>query len=180
MDQSTIFAPFFAMIFLTLVVWVYMYARRIPFIQNNNLTPGQLSPAEFARISPPAVSNPSDNLKNLFEMPVLFYALVLYLYVTHGGRPDVRGRGVGVRRVPGVAQRGALHGERGDRPVLALRRVVAGAVGHGGAGRRPARGAMSDQPGRRRARRAAALRTRAPGRRTRLQRLGTVWRSRRA
>ena len=28
------------------------------------------------------MSNPSDNLKNLFELPVLFYALVLYLFVT--------------------------------------------------------------------------------------------------
>ena len=29
------------------------------------------------------VANPSDNLKNLFEIPVLFYALVLYLFVTN-------------------------------------------------------------------------------------------------
>ena len=77
-----IFAPFFAMIFLTLVVWVYMYARRIPFIRRSRLTPEQLTPLELARISPPAVSNPSDNLRNLFEIPTLFYALVLYLYVT--------------------------------------------------------------------------------------------------
>jgi hypothetical protein len=28
------------------------------------------------------VSNPSDNFKNLFEIPVLFYALALYLYAT--------------------------------------------------------------------------------------------------
>ncbi len=33
-------------------------------------------------MSPPGVSNPSDNLKNLFEIPVLFYALILYLFVT--------------------------------------------------------------------------------------------------
>jgi hypothetical protein len=83
MSQTAIFGPFFAMIFLTLVVWVYMYARRIPFIRRSNLTPGQLTPLEFARIQPPAVSNPSDNLKNLFEIPVLFYALTLHLYVTH-------------------------------------------------------------------------------------------------
>jgi hypothetical protein len=70
------------MMFLTLVVWVYMYARRIPFIRRSGLTPNQLTPLELARISPPAVSNPSDNLKNLFEIPTLFYALVLYLYVT--------------------------------------------------------------------------------------------------
>ena len=83
MDQSTIFAPFFAMVLLTLIVWVYMYARRIPFIQRNNLLQRRLDPSELARISPPAVSNPSDNLKNLFEIPTIFYALALYLYVTH-------------------------------------------------------------------------------------------------
>jgi hypothetical protein len=32
-------------------------------------------------VSPPAVANPSDNLKNLFELPTIFYAVVLYLYV---------------------------------------------------------------------------------------------------
>jgi hypothetical protein len=41
-----------------------------------------VTPAELARRSPPSVSNPSDNLKNLFEVPVIFYALVIYLYVT--------------------------------------------------------------------------------------------------
>ncbi len=83
MTQTAIFSPFFAMMLVTLVVWVYMYARRIPFIRQSNLTPGQLTPLELARISPPAVSNPSDNLKNLFEIPVLFYALTLFLYDTH-------------------------------------------------------------------------------------------------
>ena len=46
-----------------------------------NTGPG-FSVAGFAQLSPPAVSNPSDNLKNLFEVPVLFYALALYLHVT--------------------------------------------------------------------------------------------------
>jgi hypothetical protein len=82
MTQSAIFAPFFLMIFLTMVVWFYMYARRIPFIQRSKLTAEQLTPTELARISPPAVSNPSDNLKNLFEIPTIFYAVVLYLYLT--------------------------------------------------------------------------------------------------
>jgi hypothetical protein len=42
-----------------------------------------MTPLELARLSPPQVSTPSDNLKNLFEMPTVFYAVVLYLYVTH-------------------------------------------------------------------------------------------------
>jgi hypothetical protein len=77
-----IFAPFFTMILLTLVVWAYMYARRIPFIRRSGLRDDQLTPLELARISPPAVANPSDNLKNLFETPTIFYVLALYLHVT--------------------------------------------------------------------------------------------------
>ncbi len=83
MSQASIFAPFFSMIALTLLVWVYMYARRIPFILRSKLTAQQLTAVEFARLSPPAVANPSDNLKNLFELPTVFYALTLCLYVTH-------------------------------------------------------------------------------------------------
>jgi hypothetical protein len=83
MNQAAIFTPVFAMLLLTLIVWVYMYARRIPFITQNDFGPDELSPMEFARLSPPGVSNPSDNFKNLFEIPVLFYVLAGYLYVTN-------------------------------------------------------------------------------------------------
>src|SRR5215468_3962449 len=83
MAQHAIFGPFFATMFLTLVVWVYMYVRRIHFINSNKISPNDLAaPGVLARLSPSAVSNPSDNLKNLFEMPVLFYALTLYLFAT--------------------------------------------------------------------------------------------------
>jgi hypothetical protein len=83
MDQAVIFQPFLAIMLLTLVVWVYMYGRRLPFIFSNRLDSKQMTPAELARVSPPQVSNPSDNLKNLFELPTVFYALVLYLYATN-------------------------------------------------------------------------------------------------
>ena len=83
MTQAAIFAPFFATMFLTLVVWVYMYVRRISFITSNKISSKNLAvPGALAQLSPPAVSNPSDNLKNLFEIPVIFYALVLYLFAT--------------------------------------------------------------------------------------------------
>jgi len=82
MNQSAIFAPFMTVMLLTLIVWFYMYSRRIPFLQKSKTNLNTLTPAELARISPAAVANPSDNLKNLFELPVLFYALVLYLQVT--------------------------------------------------------------------------------------------------
>ena len=79
MNQSALFGPFFAMMILTLIVWLYMYARRITFLNGQDIEPNALTPARLAEISPPAVANPSDNLKNLFELPVIFYALVLFL-----------------------------------------------------------------------------------------------------
>ena len=73
----------FATVFLTFLVWTYMYVRRISFITKNAISPKDLAvPGALAQLSPPAVSNPSDNLKNLFEIPVVFYLLALYLFVT--------------------------------------------------------------------------------------------------
>ena len=82
MTQTEIFIPFFGMIVLTLIVWAYMYSKRLPFIFANRFKPEEITPDELNRLSPPEVRNPSDNLKNLFEVPVLFYAICLYLYVT--------------------------------------------------------------------------------------------------
>ena len=74
MHQTEIFGPLLAMLGLTLAVWLLMFARRVPFILS--LGDVDLSvPGELARLSPAPVSNPSDNLKNLFELPVLFYAV---------------------------------------------------------------------------------------------------------
>ena len=83
MNQAVIFQPFFATMILTLAVWVYMYGRRLSFIFSSGLDPKRMTPLELARLSPPQVSTPSDNLKNLFELPTVFYAVVLYIYVTH-------------------------------------------------------------------------------------------------
>lgn len=82
MNETAIFGPFFAMIFLTMAVWIYMYVRRIGFLTAQGVDPNSITPARLAEISPPAVANPSDNLKNLFEIPVLFYAMVGYLHMT--------------------------------------------------------------------------------------------------
>jgi len=80
---TAIFGPFFATILLTFVVWVYMYIRRIALIVGEKMSSHDLAvPGELARRSPAYVSNPSDNFKNLFEIPVLFYALAIYVFVT--------------------------------------------------------------------------------------------------
>ena len=83
MGQSAIFGPFLATMLLTVCVWGFMFFRRIRFLTANEIDAQDLrEPGKLAEISPPEISNPSDNLKNLFEMPVLFYALCVYLFAT--------------------------------------------------------------------------------------------------
>lgn len=54
--------------FLTLRVRVYMDLRRIRFLTGTKINPKELAvPGALARLSPPGVANPSDNLKNLSE-----------------------------------------------------------------------------------------------------------------
>lgn len=70
------------MMALTAIVWFVMYARRIPAMRKARL-PAQTYtvPETISQHLPEAVNYPANNLKNLFELPVLFYALCLYLYV---------------------------------------------------------------------------------------------------
>ena len=65
--------------FLTLVVWVYMYVRRISFISSNQLNPQELAvPGALAQLSPPAVSRPVGQPEEPVELPVIFYAIALF------------------------------------------------------------------------------------------------------
>ena len=83
MQGSEIFAPFFGMLLLTFVVWLVMYARRLRYIFANRVRSEDLTTLEKgAKVIPEAVNWPAHNFRNLFELPVIFYALCIYLYVT--------------------------------------------------------------------------------------------------
>ena len=87
MDGSAIFAPFFGMLLLTLVVWIVMYVRRLRFIFGHRIAAQSLTtPDKGAKVIPEEINWSAYNLRNLFEIPVLFYALCLYLFAT--GRVD--------------------------------------------------------------------------------------------
>jgi hypothetical protein len=82
-SDERILAPMLGMMVLTAVVWFVLYARRIPAMRKVGV-PAQeyTTPDKGAALLPEAVSYPSNNFKNLFELPVLFYGLCLYLFVT--------------------------------------------------------------------------------------------------
>ena len=80
-----------AMIGLTLAVWLFMYARRLHWILANRVSPNRLkTPRQRDAVIPERVNYASYNFQNLFELPVVFYALCLLLYVTDSvSRTDV-------------------------------------------------------------------------------------------
>ena len=82
MAGEAIFGPFLGMFLLTFVVWVYMYARRLSYLKAHRVEAQRLTTsARRDEIIPEEVSYAAYNLRNLFELPVLFYAVCLYLYV---------------------------------------------------------------------------------------------------
>ena len=82
MSSDTILLPFFGVMLLTLVVWTTMYIRRTSFLLREQIDLRKVdTPEKAAAVIPGKISLPSHNLKNLFELPALFYALCLYLYV---------------------------------------------------------------------------------------------------
>jgi hypothetical protein len=80
----TLQAPFIGMLLLTMIVFVFMYIRRLSWLTSNNIDPQELTtPERVNNVIPEGVNKASNNLKNLFELPVVFYALCLYLMVTN-------------------------------------------------------------------------------------------------
>lgn len=83
MNNELILQPMLGMMVLTAIVWFVMYAKRIPAMQKARV-PAQTytTPEKITELLPEPVNYSAYNLKNLFELPVLFYALCLLLYVT--------------------------------------------------------------------------------------------------
>ncbi len=83
MNNDLILQPMLCMMLLTAVVWLVMYAKRIPAMKKVRVpVQAYTTPEKVAELLPEDVNNPANNLKNLFELPVLFYALCLFIHVT--------------------------------------------------------------------------------------------------
>ncbi|KPK12662.1 MAG: hypothetical protein AMJ68_01065 [Acidithiobacillales bacterium SG8_45] len=87
MQQKLILFPMLALVGLTFLVWVRMYQLRIHYLRSNRISPEKYKLRKGYEDVPPTVMAASDNLMNLFEMPVLFYAAVLTLYITQTADP---------------------------------------------------------------------------------------------
>ena len=76
MDQSSLVAPVMALVLWTLVIWVWMYATRIPAMQRAKIDPQAAARARTLALEP-EVMFVSDNYNHLMEQPTIFYAAAL-------------------------------------------------------------------------------------------------------
>lgn len=87
-EHSPILAPVVALIAWSLVMWLWMYATRIPAmraakIDTMNLVGG--SGPDLKSVIPPKSQWPADNYNHLMEQPTLFYAVALVLALLGAG-----------------------------------------------------------------------------------------------
>ena len=78
----SILTPMLALIVWTFVIWVWMYATRIPAIRNAGIDPGKVKQKSDLDVLPMKVRQIADNYNHLHEQPVIFYALLTYCSLT--------------------------------------------------------------------------------------------------
>ncbi|MEP4484108.1 MAG: MAPEG family protein [Halioglobus sp.] len=80
--STSLALPMMAMMLLTLVVWLVMFVHRVGYANANGIDAQKMkTPSDVARLLPDDVSGSGNNFKNLFEIPVLFYVMCLYLSI---------------------------------------------------------------------------------------------------
>lgn len=73
--------PVLALVCWTLIVWIWMYATRIPAMQAAKIDPqSALHPGSLAALPTP-VRVVADNYNHLHEQPTIFYALAIYTHL---------------------------------------------------------------------------------------------------
>jgi hypothetical protein len=70
--------PMLALVAWTFVIWMWMYATRIPAMQAAGLDPAKVKRKPDLDVLPVTVQQVADNYNHLHEQPTLFYALVTY------------------------------------------------------------------------------------------------------
>ena len=77
--------PVLALICWTLVMWLWMYATRIPAMQKAQIDPDAARhPGTYGDRMPPNVRSVADNYNHLHEQPTIFYALMFFAALTGG------------------------------------------------------------------------------------------------
>jgi len=79
--------PILTLVCWTLVVWIWMYATRIPAMQKAKIAPDDAVHPGALNALPFNVRVVADNYNHLHEQPTLFYALAVYAHLAGTATP---------------------------------------------------------------------------------------------
>jgi len=82
MRQNLVFIPLFLQVLLTFVVGFWLLFLRMKEIRANRIQPQELETRAQSGARFQESLSAADNFLNLFELPVLFYVLVIVAYLT--------------------------------------------------------------------------------------------------
>lgn len=84
MTSTSFLAPVLALIVWTLLIWVLMYARRIPAMQAAKINPetAKSPDGKWKEELPLSVQASAHNYNHLLEQPTIFYAMMFYVTLT--------------------------------------------------------------------------------------------------
>ena len=88
MVEMDILQPVVALAAWTMVMWVWMYATRLPAMMALKIDPDSLArdpEAKLDRLLPPQVQWKAHNYNHLHEAPTVFYAVALVLAISGQG-----------------------------------------------------------------------------------------------
>lgn len=86
--HSAIFGPVIALIGWTLIMWLWMYATRIPAMKRAKIDVANLTGGTGADLRAKIDTKsqwPADNYNHLLEQPVIFYAICIVLALMDQG-----------------------------------------------------------------------------------------------
>lgn len=79
---GSVLTPVLALVSWTLLIWVWMYATRLPAMSKAGIDPQDAQHPGSLTVLPSEVRRIADNYNHLHEQPTIFYALALYCHLT--------------------------------------------------------------------------------------------------
>jgi hypothetical protein len=85
--QPSILAPALALIVWTFVIWLWMYATRIPAMRAAGIVASRIKRKDELDVLPVSVKQIADNYNHLHEQPTVFYALAVCTHLLGAADP---------------------------------------------------------------------------------------------
>ncbi|MBV9421075.1 MAG: MAPEG family protein [Alphaproteobacteria bacterium] len=77
--MQSLLTPVLALIVWSLIIWIWMYATRLPAISAAKVDPATAKHPGSLDLLPSGVRAVADNYNHLMEQPTIFYAMVFYV-----------------------------------------------------------------------------------------------------